>query len=126
MLKKWKKDWPHIKTIIRVTRYREVLGKNSQAIQTVHYYVTNSELSAQEYTHYIRAHWWIENKLHHVKDNAFLEDFSTKRINPYIYSSCIDICLNIMRNKGCKNIKGTIYKNSLDLNIVLNNIKNIL
>lgn len=125
MLDKWHKEWPFIRQVIRVIRCRDDYrrGKSSQ---TVHYYVTNSQLTAKEYGTYIRQHWFIENKLHHVKDVAFQEDKMKKQVNPYIYSTCIDIALNVMRGKNAQNIKSTLYKNSLKFSKLYENIKNIL
>lgn len=39
--------------------------------------ISDLELSAQEMAEYKRAHWTIENNLHHVLDDAFREDRST-------------------------------------------------
>jgi predicted transposase YbfD/YdcC len=113
MLQKWQNDWPHIRHIIRVTRFREQIGKNNPTV-SVHYYVTNGTLTAQNYAKHIREHWFIENKLHHIKDAVFQEDTRTKHKNPFIYSMCIDLALNLMRKKRIKNIKKAIYQNSLE------------
>jgi len=43
----------------------------------VHYYATSlppHQASAKRLARLIREHWWVENKLHHVKDRTFLED----------------------------------------------------
>jgi len=42
-----------------------------------HYYATSlppHQASAKRLARLIREHWWVENKLHHVKDRTFLED----------------------------------------------------
>lgn len=114
MLKNWSTEWPSIAQIIRVTRYRERLRSKQTPSHSVHYYVSNSCMSALEYAHFIRQHWFIENKLHYVKDVAFQEDSHVKRVNPFIYSTCIDIGLNKLRALKMKNIKNTLYKASLD------------
>lgn len=110
MLEKWQEDWPYIRQVIRVTRYREEMRKRASTLN----YVSNRSLKATEYARYIRDHWWIENKVNHIKDVAFREDAMTKRCNPYIYSTCIDMALNILRISDIKNIKSSLYKNSLD------------
>lgn len=124
MLKNWREDWPYITEIVRVTRYREEVGKKSTT--TTHYYVSNGSIEARVYAKYIREHWFIENKLHHVKDVAFREDGATKRVNPYIYSRCIDMALNIMRSIKVDNIKSELYKNSLDFFAFYEGIKNVI
>ena len=113
MLNKWQEEWPYIREVVRVTRYREELNK-TQPTQTEHYYVSNRALNASGYAKYIREHWLIENKVNNIKDIAFQEDSQTKRINPYIYSVCIDIALNIAKLNGVKNIKSSLHENCLD------------
>lgn len=126
MLNKWENDWPYLRHIIRVTRQRDLLNRTEKERQTVSYYVTNGKLSAAEYGKYIRQHWSIENKLHHVKDVAFQEDRQTKRCNPGIYSTCMNWSLNIMKIEKCENIKKRLMKNSMDFNQLKNMIKNVL
>lgn len=125
MLCKWQKDWPYIREVIRVTRYREELRKDKPT-QTVHYYVSNRALKAQEYANYIREHWWTENKVNYVKDVAFREDSMTKHRNPYVYATCIDIALNIMRINNIDNIKSSLYRNALDFYRFYEQFKNLL
>ena len=113
MLNKWKDDWPYIREVVMVTRLRERIGKKSEPSTTVSYYVSNRPLEAAEYAEYIRKHWWIENKVNYVKDVAFQEDKTIKRVNPYIYAMCGDIALNTLRSIGVQNIKNAIYKNTM-------------
>jgi predicted transposase YbfD/YdcC len=114
VLKNWKRDWPYIGSVIRVTRYRE--EKRKKPKKTIHYYVSNNkDMNAEEFGGYIRKHWYIENKLHHVKDTAFMEDKCTKVVNPFIYSTCIDMALNTMKARGVENIRGELVKNSFNL-----------
>ena len=115
MLKNWKKDWPYIRQITRVTRNREeVRKKNKGPSVSASYYASNRNIDVQECAGYIREHWWTENKYHYVKDVAFHEDRSVKHTNPYIYAKCIDFALNIMRANNAKNIKQTLRRNALD------------
>lgn len=119
MLDKWQNEWGSIAQVIRVTRFRQRLNSTQQETKEVHYYVANRSLSAELSSQAIRRHWYIENKLHYVKDVAFQEDVQTKRVNPFIFSTCIDLALNRLRKSECKNIKNKIYEFSL-------NIKNLL
>jgi predicted transposase YbfD/YdcC len=112
VLENLQKDWPYIRSIIKVTRYREVIGQ--KASEEVSYYVTNKKLRIEEIAKYIRDHWHIENKLHHVKDTAFMEDCTVKRVNPAIFSISIDIALNIMRKNKEFNITGTMHGNCMN------------
>jgi hypothetical protein len=108
MLNKWRKDWPYIRRVIRVTRFR------SWKIN-ISYYVSNGILSAQEFGKYIRRHWFIENKLHYVKDTAFREDKCCKRVNPYVFSSLIDWAINLLKLKNVKSINQELYINTMNL-----------
>ena len=124
MLKNWQRDWPYIRNIIRVTRYRHEINKKSKPTTEVSYYGSNTHMTAQEYGQYIRCHWYIENKLHNIKDSAFQEDSLTKFTNPLIFSMCIDIALNIIKCRNEKNVKSILYKNSLDFGILFKNYGN--
>jgi hypothetical protein len=119
MLKKWQNDWGFVTNIIRVTRYRERLNSPQKSTQEVHYYVSNRLLTVEKYARAIRQHWYIENKLHHVKDVSFQEDAGQRRINPAIFSTCIDFALNRLRSSGFGNIKGKLYELSLNINNLL-------
>jgi hypothetical protein len=38
-----------------------------------------------------------------------------KRVNPHIFSYCIDISVNALRSKGVRNIREALYNNRGDL-----------
>ena len=116
MLKKWQNDWGLVTAIIRVTRHRERFKSPQKRTQDVHYYVSNRLISVEKYAKAIRQHWFIENKLHYVKDVSFQEDKGQRRINPALFSTCIDFALNRLRKSGCDNIKKKIYELSLNIN----------
>ena len=69
-----------LKSIIMVERERTYKGVTTL---TTHYYVSNMQVSdGIEISHCIRAHWRIENSLHHVLDVTFRED-DTRARDPY-------------------------------------------
>jgi len=115
MLNKWQEDWSYIQNIIRVTRFRQRLYGGEEPSQEVTYYASNASFSAQEYSQYIRQHWFVENKMHHVKDVSFQEDKTVKRVNPFIFSACIDFSLNRLRKNKDMSIKQKIYQSSLNV-----------
>lgn len=115
MLDKWQNEWAAIAQVIRVTRFRQRLNSKQQKTEEVHYYASNRNLSAEISSQAIRRHWYIENKLHYVKDVAFQEDSHIKRVNPFVFSTCIDFALNRLRKIECKNIKNKIYEISLNI-----------
>jgi len=73
-----------------------------------HYYITSHPfLDAETVADGIRKHWWIENKIHHVKDTFFNEDGNgIKNSNASaILSIFQDIAMNIYRCLGFSSIK---------------------
>lgn len=71
--------WPHTHTVCRVTRDREVLrrGKtvdhsHEEALYVASFAATN--YPPEQVLHLTRAHWSIENCLHHRKDRSMDED----------------------------------------------------
>ena len=120
MLDKWQNEGGSIAQVIRVTRFRQRLNSKQKETEEVHYYVSNRSFSAEISSQAIRRHWYIENKLHYVKDVAFQEDANIKRVNPFVFSTCIDFALNRLRKSGCKNIKNKLYEISLNIKNLMN------
>ena len=112
-LNKWQDDWRPIKQFVRVTRNREVISTQKKTTE-VHYYICNGILSAKTHSQAIRKHWWVENKVHYVKDKIIQEDILAKRQQPLIFSFIIDFALNIMRAINVGNIRKFMYEASLD------------
>jgi len=98
-------QWPSVKTIICIDRNRErgkIIG-NSR-----HYYVTSLEgVKAENILMMIRKHWWVENKLHWVKD-VILEEDTTKFQTKARYrknSVFRNVVFNFIKLNGYKSIK---------------------
>lgn len=120
ILKKWP-EWHRIRSIIRVTRRREVYNRREKTYrksEEISYYVCNrfpcKKLTAKRFGEHIRQHWFIENKVHYVKDVSFREDSCRKEVNPTNFSTIIDFAMNILRYNGEKNIKAALYNISLN------------
>jgi predicted transposase YbfD/YdcC len=107
-------EWPEIRIVIEVTSERELVGIDKKPTVSQRYYVINRALNLLELASCIREHWFVENRLHYVKDHTMREDFTVKRVNPYIFSMCIDASLNIMRHKGTTNISQETFINCMD------------
>ena len=128
MLKKWP-EWHKVRSVIRVTRKREVFCRREQRYKAsleVSYYVCARKLPAACLGNCIRRHWFIENKLHHVKDVSFREDYNRKEINSLNFSLCIDFALNILRFNGYTNIRGVLYDISLNFSKYLFKLKGLV
>lgn len=120
ILKKWP-EWHRIRSIIRVKRKREVYDRSTKLYkrsEEISYYVCNrppsKDLDAKRFGEHIRQHWFIENKLHYVKDVSFREDFCRKEVKPINFSTIIDFVINILKYNKIVNIKSTLYKVSLN------------
>jgi hypothetical protein len=118
------KEWPFIRRIVEVTRYREVTGETPSI--TTSYYVSNGGIDDDKYPECIRKHWFIENKNHYVRDATLREDFTVKRRNPVIFATCLSTGLNIMRSCGETNISGATYINSLKFENTLGKYESLL
>jgi predicted transposase YbfD/YdcC len=69
--------WPGLKSVVCVEAHRQVIGQ-APSIER-RYYITSLAADAQALGQAIRAHWGIENSLHHVLDVSFHEDESRVR-----------------------------------------------
>ena len=104
-----RQKWPSIKTIIAVRRIRDTLKGKSDV---THYYISSlSHEKASFFLDKIRKHWWIENKLHYVKDTILKED-STKLGNDDRYKKSAiyrNIIFNqLVKSKGSKSLKAML------------------
>ena len=90
------KDWKNLKSIIMVENYRET-GDDETRVKR--YYISDLELSAEEFLKIIREHWEIENSLHWVLDVHFREDLSlSKKDNVIInFSTVRKFCYNLTK-----------------------------
>ena len=90
--------WPSIKTIVEIESTRTI---NDKTTTCKRYYVSSSELAAQEALVTIRKHWSIENKLHWMLDIAFREDESRVRKGnaPQNLASAVKVAFNVLSKK---------------------------
>lgn len=98
------KGWNHIKTVIEVKRFGQ---RDTRNYENTHYYISNLELSAQEFTKGIRGHWQIENNLHRTKDVFQKEDknmIKNKRLAANV-SILQSVTMNLFRQSGMASIK---------------------
>lgn len=93
-------DWPGLAQIARLVRTREIGGKVST--ETV-YLITSlpaANASPERLLTLNRAHWAIENKLHHVRDVSFDEDRCRVRAGAHALSGVRNAALAIIRRSG--------------------------
>jgi predicted transposase YbfD/YdcC len=90
-----------------------------QARRETAYYVSQIELTADEFGRAVRAHWGIENRAHHVRDRILGEDASRIRCHPGIFARIRSFALNILRAHGVANVSEAIYTNTLSFDHLL-------
>jgi len=66
-----KSEYPHCNSVICIKRSRLFKGRESEE---THYYLSDLNVSAEEFFKSIRGHWSIENRLHWIKDVVMKED----------------------------------------------------
>lgn len=104
------KCWKHIERLAKVTRWGTRRGK---PYNEVSFYALSQPVdSAQKVARMIRQHWFIENKLHWVKDAILLEDKMTiKQPHMATVVACFNtVVLNVIRMAGFKPTKGFFAK----------------
>jgi len=110
----------HIKTVVRVQRFRESKMKTSEEIV---YYACNDSHNAKTFYTGIRGHWTIENRLHWVKDVDMLEDKSS--ISNRIMAPIISILkshvigLSYLNSSSVVNFQRTIAHNIESMSFLL-------
>lgn len=112
----------HFQALIRMRRQTERFStklKDWTRSEDTAYYLCDQQLSAAQFNHAIRAHWAIENRLHHIRDTRLDEDASRIRCNPGVFAKLRTFALNLLRFNGVKNISLGLYDNALSLDRVL-------
>jgi hypothetical protein len=92
--------WPGLAQIARLTRTRQIGGKTST--ETV-YLITSlplAEAPPERLLALNRAHWGIENQLHHVRDVSMDEDRCRVRAGARALAGVRNATLGIIRRCG--------------------------
>ena len=108
----------YITTLVEVTRIITTFDTKTKKSKTTiekSFYLSTKEFSAKKFQKFVRWHWWIENSNHWVRDETLWEDKSRIRVKPEIFCILRSFALNILRAKWIKNVKNSIYRNSLNI-----------
>lgn len=108
--KELKEGWAGLQTIMTLRRIRETKEKKTDV---THYYISSLEnKDAKFYLDIIRKHWWIENKLHYVKDVVLKEDSTKFATYGRLKKNAIyrNIAINCIKNKGEPSVKYALEK----------------
>jgi predicted transposase YbfD/YdcC len=98
--------------ITRIVWVKRQGFRNGKPFLHEHFYLSNWNLDAAEFSELIRAHWQIENGLHWVKDVTLQEDHPPRRggyapINWAIFNSFL---ITVIRRLGCRTIPDGMRK----------------
>lgn len=108
--------WKGLRDVIVVHRWG--IRKHKKFDETHYFISSRSKTSAKVYAKGIREHWWIENKVHWVKDVTLREDNSLvkdKRLAENL-SLIRMIVMNLYRVKNYMSIKYAIEKYTNKIN----------
>ncbi|MFE2533691.1 ISAs1 family transposase [Streptomyces sp. NPDC059371] len=110
--------YPGARQALQVVRWRRDLTAGKLTIERV-YLVTSlkpGEASGAQIASWIRGHWGIENKIHHVRDRTFREDDSKVRTDglPRIMASLRNLAIGLHRQMGHRNIAAALRHTARD------------
>ncbi|MBQ1101256.1 ISAs1 family transposase [Streptomyces sp. b94] len=111
-------DHPHARQALQVVRWRRDLGTGKLTIERI-YLVTSlppGAATGTELAAWIRGHWRIENKLHHVRDRTFHEDASKIRTRhlPRVMAGLRNLAIGVHRQDGHTNIAAALRRTARD------------
>jgi predicted transposase YbfD/YdcC len=110
--------FPHADHALQIVRRRRTMTTGNVTLERV-YAVTSlaaHQADAAEIAHRVRAHWGIENRLHHVRDTTFAEDASRVRTGsaPRTMATLRNLAIGALRPSGCDNIAAGLRRHSRD------------
>ena len=98
-------EWSNLNRIITIRRIRKDSSKQTDG---THYYITSLKTNnAKQLLEIIRQHWWVENKLHWVKDVIMGEDSTKFDTNDRFKMNSLyrNVAFNCLKLSGHKSIK---------------------
>jgi len=115
----WANDFKTLISIDRQVDRFDTRKKEWIRSKETAYYLCDIDLSAEQANTYVRNHWGVENKIHHVRDVQLKEDASRIRCNPSVFALLRSFVLNLFRFNKVENISLALYDNALKLDRVL-------
>jgi predicted transposase YbfD/YdcC len=101
------KQWPGLRTLIRVESERSELLANMIVVsRETRYYISSLLEDAKSLAQRIRGYWGVENKVHYVRDVTQGEDSSRIRTRPLVglFVQARNMALNLYREYGWTNM----------------------
>ena len=93
-------DWPGLAQIAKLERRRDIRGRES--VETA-YLITSlppDKAGPERMLALARAHWAIENRLHHVRDVSFNEDRCRSRAGARPLATMRNLAIALIRRSG--------------------------
>ena len=100
--------WSGLAQVCRITRQRIVRGKESTETVYAITSLTADKAGPDELLALSRAHWGIENRLHHVRDVTCREDQARTNAGhaPQVLAALRNTALTVIRRLGFKPVEG--------------------
>lgn len=91
--------WPGVAQVFRVERERRVKGVATAEVVYGITSLTRGRAGAARLLALVRAHWGIENGLHHIRDETFREDRCRVRRGhaPRVLASLRNVAVHLLR-----------------------------
>ena len=93
-------EWPGAAQVVRIERHRHIKGRDSVEIAYLITSLSAAEASPDRLLQLNRAHWGIENKLHHVRDVSMNEDRCRVRAGARPIAALRNLTLSMIRKLG--------------------------
>jgi predicted transposase YbfD/YdcC len=93
-------EWPGLAQIARIERHRHSKGRDSIEVAYVITSLPANQASPERLLELNRAHWAIENRLHHVRDVTMNEDRCRVRAGARPLAAIRNAAIRIARLSG--------------------------
>ena len=106
-------DWPGV---AQVGQVESQVVRDGKASHETRYFITSvprSVAGAGQLLKWVRGHWSVENRSHHVRDVTMGEDASRirKRSGPEVMAALRNATIGLLRTMGVTNIAEALRRN---------------
>ena len=107
-------DWPGVAQVGQVESVVVRDGKTTTEVRSFITSVPRSESGASQLLQWVRGHWSIENRSHHVRDVTMGEDASRirKGSGPQVMAAVRNVTIGFLRLTGVSNIAEALRRNA--------------
>jgi hypothetical protein len=107
-------DWPGVGQVGQVESVVTRDGKTTTEVRSFVTSVPRSEAEGERLLGWVRGHWAIENRSHHVRDVTLGEDASRirKGSGPEVMAAIRNATIGLLRLSGASNIAAAVRRNA--------------